>query len=74
MPGTDSLRAALDCAVLSPTGWAVAVGADGRVTGVVSQQTIAEAIRGAHAAVPADAPAAAKGLTKGAPTDAKVAG
>ncbi|CAM5508167.1 Proline/glycine betaine ABC transporter ATP-binding protein OS=Streptomyces fumanus OX=67302 GN=GCM10018772_39780 PE=3 SV=1 [Streptomyces fumanus] len=25
VPGTDSLRAALDCAVLSPTGWAVAV-------------------------------------------------
>ncbi|WP_202425701.1 ABC transporter ATP-binding protein [Streptomyces sp. HUCO-GS316] len=46
--GTDSLRAALDCAVLSPTGWAVAVNADGRVAGVVSQQTIAEAIRGAH--------------------------
>ncbi|MGI5378979.1 ABC transporter ATP-binding protein [Streptomyces sp. CA-251387] len=49
VPGTDSLRAALDCAVLSPTGWAVAVDDDGRVTGVVSQQTIAEAIRGAHA-------------------------
>ncbi|MFB6636620.1 ABC transporter ATP-binding protein [Streptomyces chartreusis] len=49
VPATDSLRAALDCAVLSPTGWAVAVDADGRATGVVSQQTIAEAIRGAHA-------------------------
>ncbi|MEQ6026577.1 ABC transporter ATP-binding protein [Streptomyces salinarius] len=48
VPGTDSLRAALDCAVLSPTGWAVAVDADGRVTGVVSQQTIGEAIRSAH--------------------------
>ncbi|MEU9048927.1 ABC transporter ATP-binding protein [Streptomyces sp. NPDC048384] len=46
---TDSLRAALDCAVLSPTGWAVGVDADGRATGVVSQQTIGEAIRGAHA-------------------------
>ncbi|MER6847196.1 MULTISPECIES: ABC transporter ATP-binding protein [Streptomyces] len=50
VPGTDSLRAALDCAVLSPTGWAVAVDADGRVAGVVSQQTIGEAIRTAHAA------------------------
>jgi osmoprotectant transport system ATP-binding protein len=49
VPGTDSLRAALDCAVLSPTGWAVAVDSGGRVTGVVSQQTIGEAIRGAHA-------------------------
>ncbi|MFE7169107.1 ABC transporter ATP-binding protein [Streptomyces sp. NPDC057616] len=48
--GRESLRAALDGAVLSPTGWAVAVGADGRVTGVVSQQTIGEAIRTAHAA------------------------
>ncbi|MEV6941699.1 ABC transporter ATP-binding protein [Streptomyces sp. NPDC051172] len=47
--GKDSLRAALDCAVLSPTGWAVAVGADGRVAGVVSQQAIGEAIRTAHA-------------------------
>ncbi|NEC77027.1 ATP-binding cassette domain-containing protein, partial [Streptomyces rochei] len=45
VPGTDSLRAALDCAVLSPTGWAVAVDGDGRVTGVASQQTIGEAIR-----------------------------
>ncbi|EFL35650.1 D-methionine ABC transporter, ATP-binding protein [Streptomyces viridochromogenes DSM 40736] len=50
VPGTDSLRVALDCAVLSPTGWAVAVDTDGRVTGVVSQQTIGEAIRSAHAA------------------------
>ncbi|MFJ9715633.1 ABC transporter ATP-binding protein [Streptomyces sp. NPDC101213] len=46
--GRDSLRAALDCAVLSPTGWAVAVDGEGRAAGVVSQQAIAEAIRGAH--------------------------
>ncbi|WP_328659823.1 ABC transporter ATP-binding protein [Streptomyces sp. NBC_00334] len=58
VPGTDSLRAALDCAVLSPTGWAVAVDTDGRVTGVVSQQTIGEAIRAAHGAgTTGDAPA-----------------
>ncbi|MFJ5530635.1 ABC transporter ATP-binding protein [Streptomyces sp. NPDC093261] len=48
--GRDSLRAALDGAVLSPTGWAVAVDGDGRVAGVVSQQTVGEAIRSAHAA------------------------
>ncbi len=48
--GKDSLRAALDGAVLSPTGWAVAVDGTGRVLGVVSQQTIGEAIRSAHAA------------------------
>ncbi len=47
--GKDSLRAALDCAVLSPTGWAVAVDGEGRAAGVVSQQAIGEAIRGAHA-------------------------
>ncbi|WP_320781262.1 ABC transporter ATP-binding protein [Streptomyces sp. CRN 30] len=51
VPGTDSLRAALDCAVLSPVGWAVAVDTEGKVTGVVSQTAIAEAIRHAHARV-----------------------
>ncbi|MFJ8106413.1 ABC transporter ATP-binding protein [Streptomyces sp. NPDC096132] len=60
--GEDSLRAALDCAVLSPTGWAVAVDGEGRVTGVVSQATIAEAIRGAHAAGAGDQPAAQKAV------------
>ncbi|MFJ4784825.1 ABC transporter ATP-binding protein [Streptomyces sp. NPDC088794] len=53
--GTESLRAALDGAVLSPTGWAVAVDTEGRVAGVVSQQTIGEAIRAAHAEGRADA-------------------
>ncbi|MER6015065.1 ABC transporter ATP-binding protein [Streptomyces bluensis] len=48
--GQDSLRVALDCAVLSPTGWAVAVDGTGTAVGVVSQETIGEAIRGAHAA------------------------
>ncbi|MFJ9815565.1 ABC transporter ATP-binding protein [Streptomyces sp. NPDC101151] len=47
-PGKDSLRAALDGAVLSPTGWAVAVDGEGRAVGVVSQQVIGEAIRAAH--------------------------
>ncbi|MFF9404820.1 ABC transporter ATP-binding protein [Streptomyces anandii] len=47
--GQESLRAALDGAVLSPTGWAVGVDGTGRVVGVVSQQTIGEAIRSAHA-------------------------
>jgi osmoprotectant transport system ATP-binding protein len=44
-----SLRAALDSAVLSPTGWAVGTDQDGRVLGVVSQEAIAAAIRAAHA-------------------------
>jgi osmoprotectant transport system ATP-binding protein len=47
--GQDSLRVALDCAVLSPTGWAVAVDGEGRAVGVVSQETIAAGIREAHA-------------------------
>jgi osmoprotectant transport system ATP-binding protein len=47
--GADSLRAALDSAVLSPTGWAVGTDADGKVLGVVSQEAIAAAIRAAHA-------------------------
>ena len=47
--GRDSLRAALDSAVLSPTGWAVAVDESGRAVGVVAQETIATAIRAAHA-------------------------
>ncbi|MFI6621669.1 ABC transporter ATP-binding protein [Streptomyces sp. NPDC050528] len=48
--GKDSLRAALDGAVLSPTGWAVGVDGTGRVVGVVSQGAVGEAIRSAHAA------------------------
>ncbi|MEU3416731.1 MULTISPECIES: ABC transporter ATP-binding protein [unclassified Streptomyces] len=59
VPGTDSLRAALDGAVLSPTGWAVAVDGDGRAVGVVSQQVIAEAIRAAHSRVAEPAEGAA---------------
>ena len=47
--GRDSLRSALDSAVLSPTGWAVAVDDDGRAVGVAAQETIAAAIRAAHA-------------------------
>ncbi|MFF7334860.1 ABC transporter ATP-binding protein [Streptomyces sp. NPDC090306] len=50
----EPLRAALDGSVLSPTGWAVAVDGAGRVAGVVSQQSIGEAIRAAHAEGRAD--------------------
>ncbi|MGA5699520.1 ABC transporter ATP-binding protein [Peterkaempfera bronchialis] len=48
-PGRDSLRTALDCAVLSPIGLAVGVDAEGRVVGVASQEAVAAAIRAAHA-------------------------
>ncbi|ASN28738.1 proline/glycine betaine ABC transporter ATP-binding protein [Streptomyces pluripotens] len=54
LPGTDSLRTALDGSVLSPTGWAVAVDGQGRAVGVVSQQVIGEAIRAAHGQVAQD--------------------
>ena len=47
--GRDSLRTALDCAVLSPVGWAVAVDHTGSVVGVASQEAIAAAVRAAHA-------------------------
>ncbi|WP_329136869.1 ABC transporter ATP-binding protein [Streptomyces sp. NBC_01476] len=47
--GRESLRDALDSAVLSPTGWAVGVDGEGRVVGVTSQESIAGAIRTAHA-------------------------
>ncbi|WP_051951501.1 ABC transporter ATP-binding protein [Actinacidiphila yeochonensis] len=52
--GRESLRDALDCAVLSPTGWAVGVDEDGRTVGVVSQEAIGAAIRAAHARQGAD--------------------
>ncbi len=42
--GVDSLRAALDAAVLSPAGRAVGVDDEGRVVGVVSQNDLGAAI------------------------------
>jgi osmoprotectant transport system ATP-binding protein len=42
---SDSLRAALDATVLSPTGQAVGVGADGRVVGVTSYERLRIAIQ-----------------------------
>ncbi|MFF2654845.1 ABC transporter ATP-binding protein [Streptomyces sp. NPDC058045] len=51
-PDRDSLRVALDCAVLSPTGRAVAVDGEGRALGAVDQETIAAAVRAARSAGP----------------------
>ncbi|GAA1448183.1 ABC transporter ATP-binding protein [Nocardiopsis tropica] len=42
--GADSLRAALDAAVLSPAGRAVGVDSDGRVAGVVTQDDLGTAL------------------------------
>ena len=47
-PGTDSLRAALDATVLSPSGRAVAVNDDGRVVGVTSYERLRVAIQAAE--------------------------
>jgi osmoprotectant transport system ATP-binding protein len=54
--GRDSLRVALDRAVLSPTGQAVAVDRAGQVLGVAGQETVAAAIRAARQRRAADAP------------------
>ncbi|MFF8770981.1 ABC transporter ATP-binding protein [Kitasatospora sp. NPDC015120] len=54
-PGTDTLRAALDAAVLSPAGIAVALDDDGRVTGTADR----EAVLAALAAPPPPAPVVA---------------
>jgi osmoprotectant transport system ATP-binding protein len=43
-PETDSLRAVLDAALLSPNGVAVAVGGDGRVRGVAGRDALDELI------------------------------
>jgi osmoprotectant transport system ATP-binding protein len=46
--GTDSMRAALDAAVLSPAGQAVALDADGRVIGVAGFDELRAAIAAAE--------------------------
>jgi osmoprotectant transport system ATP-binding protein len=48
--GTDSLRAALDAAVLSPAGQAVGVDGDGRVLGVATFDQLRAAIQAADTA------------------------
>jgi osmoprotectant transport system ATP-binding protein len=53
--GTDSLRAALDAAVLSPAGQAVAVDGAGRVLGVATFDQLRAAIQAAGAADDGDA-------------------
>ncbi|MEV0585709.1 ATP-binding cassette domain-containing protein [Nonomuraea sp. NPDC050310] len=44
VPGRDSLRTALDAALLTPAGAAVAVDGDGRVVGVVRRETLEAAL------------------------------
>lgn len=54
--GQDSLRAALDAAVLSPSGSAVGVDTDGMALGVASQAAIGAAISAGHDPRVADRP------------------
>jgi len=48
--GDDSLRAALDAAVLSPAGLAIGVDADGRVAGLATFDQLRSAVQAAQAA------------------------
>ncbi|WP_131736203.1 ABC transporter ATP-binding protein [Actinomadura roseirufa] len=50
--GTDSVRAALDAAILSPSGRAVGVDGDGRLVGVADQHDLSAAITAAVNAAP----------------------
>jgi osmoprotectant transport system ATP-binding protein len=60
--GPDSLRAALDAAVLSPAGQAVGVDGDGRLAGVATFDQIRAAIQAADAAAAADGADGADGV------------
>jgi osmoprotectant transport system ATP-binding protein len=53
--GTDSLRAALDAAVLSPAGQAIGADESGRVVGLMSYDRLRMSIQAAEAAAPASA-------------------
>jgi osmoprotectant transport system ATP-binding protein len=71
--GDDSLRAALDAAVLSPAGVAIGVDGDGRVVGVATFDQLRAAVQAAQAAQDAldaqdvlDAQAAQQGQSPGA--------
>jgi osmoprotectant transport system ATP-binding protein len=75
--GADSLRAALDAAVLSPAGQAVGVDADGRVAGVLGYDQLRTAVQAADAAPGGQPDGAAAGHAAaaqeaGAGTDGKV--
>jgi len=63
--GTDSLRAALDAAVLSPAGQAVGVDGYGNVVGVATFDRLRAAVLAAQTA--ADAAAALEPSESGAP-------
>ncbi|MFD7733866.1 ABC transporter ATP-binding protein [Kitasatospora phosalacinea] len=69
-PSRDSLRSALDAALLAPSGHAVAVDAEGRAVGTASRAAVVEALA-ADAPAPAPAPAPADAPT-GAPLPEQV--
>lgn len=69
-PDADTLRTALDAAVLSPAGAAVALDADGRATGTASREAVLAALSTPVAAAAADAAGTAGGAGAGGPVDA----
>jgi osmoprotectant transport system ATP-binding protein len=64
---TDSLRAALDATVLSPTGEAVGVDSAGRVAGVTTYDRLRAAIQGADEAGRAGSAAGSKPTAQSSP-------
>ncbi|MGW4891859.1 ABC transporter ATP-binding protein [Kitasatospora sp. NPDC004240] len=70
-PATDTLRSALDAAVLSPSGVAVALDADGRVTGTATREAVLAALAApassSTSATPGPAAAPAPGATAHGP-------
>ncbi|MFF7453803.1 ABC transporter ATP-binding protein [Kitasatospora sp. NPDC008115] len=73
-PESDTLRAALDAAVLSPAGIALALDADGRVTGTADREAVLAALaaRPAPAAHQPPAGTASPGQSPAGPAPAEV--
>ncbi|MFF2116615.1 ATP-binding cassette domain-containing protein [Kitasatospora sp. NPDC058184] len=66
-PDADTLRTALDAAVLSPAGVAVALDAEGRVTGTASREAVLAALRPDVSGPPAAGPSATGPSATGSP-------
>ncbi|RGD62425.1 ATP-binding cassette domain-containing protein [Kitasatospora xanthocidica] len=66
-PDADTLRTALDAAVLSPAGVAVALDAEGRVTGTASREAVLAALRPDASGSPAAGPSATGPSATGSP-------
>ncbi|MFB6891868.1 ABC transporter ATP-binding protein [Kitasatospora sp. NPDC056327] len=62
-PGADTLRAALDAAVLSPAGVALALDAEGRVTGTADREAVLTALAAGPSPVAAASPPSSAATT-----------